>query len=179
MACISKLASAIAYDCDTGTTGLISAVIINKADIVSYVVDSGGATVKGLTLAAGAKAYRVDTIKRSLVVSSALKINDGAPNAQSHAATGVVTSAQNGTWRLLMAALTNGSFVVVAKSSTVTWPLVYGLYYGLSSTVLDNNSHDNGGWTSFTMETPENVIGEDTLSMRMEDYDALYAAAVE
>ena len=38
MACISKLANAIAYDCDTGATGLVSAIIINKADIVRCIV---------------------------------------------------------------------------------------------------------------------------------------------
>ena len=45
MACISKLASAIAYDCDSGMTGFASAVIINKSDIAGYVVESS--TMKG------------------------------------------------------------------------------------------------------------------------------------
>ena len=178
MACISKLASAIAYDCDTGATGLISAVIINKADIASYRVNTDGNAVEQLTLVPGAKAYRIDTVKRSLVVSSALKINDGAPNALTHSVTGVLTRTQNGVWRLLISALTNGSFVVVAKASVVDFPLVFGLYYGLSTTAIDKNSHDNGGWTTFTMETPENVIGEDPLSISQVDYDALYEAAV-
>ena len=39
MACISKLARAIPYNCDSGATGLNSAIIINKADIVSFSVD--------------------------------------------------------------------------------------------------------------------------------------------
>ena len=50
MACISKLASAIAYDCDTGATGLVSAIIINKADIASFTVDTRTASVSGVTL---------------------------------------------------------------------------------------------------------------------------------
>ena len=50
MACISKLANAIAYDCDSGATGLVSALIINKADIASFTVTAGG-TVSALTLA--------------------------------------------------------------------------------------------------------------------------------
>lgn len=178
MACISKLNTPILYDCDTGATGLASAIIINKADIVSYVVDPRGDTISGLTIAPGARIFKVDTVKRSLVVSSALKINDGAPNAQSHTVTGTVTLMQQGIGRLVMAALTNGSFVVLAKSLTDNPPLVYGLYYGLSTTALDQNSHDNGGWISFTMETPENVIGEDTLAIRAGDYDALYKVAV-
>ena len=39
MACISKISSAIAYDCDTGGTGLVSALLINKEDIVSIAFD--------------------------------------------------------------------------------------------------------------------------------------------
>ena len=90
MACISKLASAIAYDCDTGATGLTNALIINKADIASFAVDANAA-VQSLVLTPGAVAYKVDTVKRSLVASSALKVNDGAPNAYTHTVTMVDT----------------------------------------------------------------------------------------
>ena len=40
MACISKLANAIAYNCDSGAAGLASAIIINKSDIASFVLSS-------------------------------------------------------------------------------------------------------------------------------------------
>ena len=178
MACISKLASAIAYDCDSGTTGLVSALIINKADIAGFSLESGTMTVSGVTLAAGAKAYKIDTVKRSLVLSTALKVNEGAPNAYSHSATLVYTGILDATGRKLVTALTNGSFVIVTKTATLAAPRVYGLYYGLSATAIDNNSHENGNWTTFTLETPENVIGEDPCNMDSTAYDALYAAAV-
>ena len=86
MACISKLANAIAYDCDSGATGLVSAIIINKADIKSYTLDAN-VKVVGLTLATGTSAYKVDTVKRSTTASTALKINEGAPNAYTHSVT--------------------------------------------------------------------------------------------
>lgn len=178
MACISKLASAIVYDCDTGATGLESAIIINKADIAKFFIDGGNLTVSGVTLVPGAKAYKIDTIKRSLVLSSALKVNEGAPNAHSHSATMVYTGVLNGAARAVMSALTNGSFVIMAKNATHAAPRVYGLYYGLSATAIDNNSHENGNWTTITLETPENVIGEDSVAVAVADYDALYAAAV-
>ena len=72
MACITKLANAIAYDCDSGATGLVSALIINKADIASY--DMSNDLGVAITLTPGAKAYKIDTVKRSLVVSSALRL---------------------------------------------------------------------------------------------------------
>ena len=178
MACITKLANAIAYDCDSGSTGLVSALIINKADIAGFSLESGTMTVSGVTLAAGAKAYKIDTVKRSLVLSTALKVNEGAPNAYSHSATLVYTGILDAAGRKLVTALTNGSFVIVAKTATLAAPRVYGLYYGLFATAIDNNSHENGNWTTFTLETPENVIGEDSVALTMADYDALYAAAV-
>lgn len=178
MACISKLANAIVYDCDTGATGLVSAIIINKADIESYVVDSANNAVTALTLVSGAKAYRIDTVKRSLVVSSTLKVNDGAPNAYTHSASLVVTRAADSSYRNIRTALTNGSFVVLAARPGIAGAYVYGLYYGLYATASESSSHDNGGWTTATLETPENVIGEDNILAIKTVYDALYAAAL-
>ena len=178
MACITKLARAIPYNCDSGATGLNSAIIINKADIASFSVDSTSMIVSGLTLAAGAKAYKIDTVKRSLVLSTALKVNDGAPNANTHSASIVFTDTVDIAWRQVMQSFTNGSFVIIAKPVDGTFPRVYGLYYGLSATAIDNNSHENGNWTTLTLETPENVIGEDSVAMAVADYDALYVAAV-
>lgn len=171
MACISKLASAIAYDCDSGATGLVSAIIINKADIASYKAGSSAAIVTALTLVSGAKPFKIDTVKRSLVVSSSLKINEGAPNAYSHSASITMTAKGDTVTRLAMDAFANGSFVIVAKWAGRESAEVYGLYYGMSATGVESNSHDNGGWTTITLETPENVIGEDTLRAS----DALYA----
>ena len=179
MACISKLANAISYDCESGATGLVSAIIINKADIVSFTVDASNLLVSGVTLASGAKAYKIDTFKRSLVLSSTLKVNDGAPNAYSHSATVVFTEVMTNKGRSTMSAFTNGSFVIIAKGPTTAPPRVYGLYYGMSATAVDNSSHDNGNWTTITLETPESVIGEDVMAMSDVDYAAMYAAAVE
>jgi hypothetical protein len=179
MACITKLANAIAYDCDSGTTGLDSAIIINKADIERYVLDAN-VKVTSLTLAAGASAYKVDTVKRSTTASVALKINDGAPNAYTHSVTltimGFIGSVD---YAKLLGALANGSFVVLAKHRGVSRNCaVYGLYYGMSAVSIDRGSHDNGGWVAVKLETPENVIGEDSLYIGDAEYDALYEAAV-
>ena len=177
MACISKLIHAIAYDCDSGATGLVSAMIINKADIASFTVDQYG-KVPGLPLVEGAKAYKIDTVKRSLVLSTALKVNDGAPNAFTHSATLTYTgSGSDEAFTSFARALSNGSFVILARrvAGNVS---VYGLYYGMSATAFDQNSHENGSWTTTTIETPENVIGEDNLIMSNGTYNALYGTAV-
>lgn len=178
MACITKLANAIAYDCDSGATGLVSAIIINKADIASFTVTGG--YLSALTLVPGATAYKVDTVKRSTTISTSLKINEGAPNAYTHTVNLTVMDAR-GTddYAKMSLALSNGSFVVLARHATLTGrQAVYGLYYGLSATSAERSSHDNGGWATYTIETPENVIGEDNLYTGTAVYDALYDAAV-
>lgn len=178
MACISKLANAIAYNCDTGATGLVSALIINKADIAGFDIDAPTGVISRLTLAEGATPFRIDTIKRSLVVSSALKVNDGAPNAYTHSASIVYTGIHDAVYRDTMASLANGSFVIIVRRVGNSSGDPYGLYYGMSVTGADSSSHDNGGWTTITMSTPESVIGEDTLTLVQSEYDRLYEAAV-
>lgn len=178
MACITKLTNAIAYNCDTGATGLVSALIINKADIAGFTVDATG-KVPSLSLVSGAKAYKIDTVKRSLVLSTALKVNDGAPNAFTHSATLTYTGIDSDeNFVSISRALSNGSFVILAQPIGGNVD-VRGLYYGMSATAFDQNSHENGAWSTTTIETPENVIGEDNLIMSKATYNALYEAAVE
>lgn len=175
MACISKLARAIAYDCDTGATGLTSALIINKEDIASFTLSSDGTNVGTLATVGANQVFKIDTVKRTVTASRALKINDGAPNAYTHTVTLTTTSISGSLG--LSQAFSNGRFVVITKDVSGAC-YVYGLYYGLSATSAEHSSHDNGGWATYTLETPENVIGEDNLSMLTSYYDTLYEAAV-
>lgn len=176
MACISKLARAIAYDCDTGATGLVSALIINKSDIASFGMSSDSTAVTALLMAEANRVFKIDTFKRTVTASTALKVNEGAPNAYKHTVTLTLTSITGSV--SLSQAFSNGRFVVITKD-TLGECYVYGLYCGLSATAYDRSTHDNGGWATVTLETPETVIGEDNLSMNTVYYDTLYASAVE
>ena len=187
MACLTKIKSAITYDCDGGNIGLVSALLINKEDIATIVFDSANsALVKTITLKDGATAYKIDTIKRTLVTTESLKVNEGAPNAYTHTATAVVTSAvASALFRDLINPVANGSFVILTRTlksvgSTLAADTVrpFGLYYGMSATAVDRSSHENGGWYTITMATPERVIGEDALTLNIGNYSVLYDAAV-
>ena len=113
------------------------------------------------------------------MLSTALKVNDGAPNAFTHTATLTnMTSTTSGVHFNISNAMSNGSFVIVSRPVGGTTATVHGLYYGMSATAFDQNSHENGAWSTITLETPGNVIGEDNLSLSSADYSALYAAAV-
>ena len=187
MACLSKIKSAITYDCDSGNVGLLSALIINKEDIMSIVFDvNRPALVASITLKEGASVYKIDTVKRTLVTTEALKVNEGAPNAYTHTATVVVTSAAaTALFSDLINPVANGSFVILTRalrspSSAEVTNIIrsFGLYYGMSTTAVDCSSHENGGWYTITMATPERVIGEDALRVSSALYDTLYNAAV-
>ena len=187
MACISKISSAIAYDCDTGGTGLLSALLINKEDIASIAFDpTSSALVTVITLKAGAKAYKIDTVKRTLITTEALKINEGAPNAFTHSATAVVTApVASALFKDLINPVANGSFVIVTRALRAFGSSLlgdtarpFGLYYGMSATAIERSSHENGGWFTITMATPERVIGEDALTLEIGNYGTLYADAV-
>lgn len=182
MACITKLAGGFAYDCDTGATGIESAIIINKDDIASFIVApyAGAGTalaLTGLTLAASAKAYKIDTPKRVLVISETLKVNEGAPNMYKHSVALMATENQNAAFVLKLQGMPNGSYVVIARGVNKK-NRVYGLYYGLSATSIERSSADNGSWVSLTLETPEQFIGEDFLGLADGLYTSLYDAAV-
>lgn len=179
MACITKLAGGFAYDCDTGATGIENAFIVNKGDIASFTLDpTASSIVNTLTLVAGAKAFKIDTPKRTLVVTESLKVNEGAPNALSFSASLTITAASNYALRMkVFQAMENGSFVLFTKEPSTTYR-VYGLYYGLSATAYDRTTHDNGGWLTVNMETPEQFIGEDSLQLGASVYTSLYDAAV-
>lgn len=187
MACISKISSAINYDCDTGGTGLLSALLINKEDIASVAFDpTNSALVTTITLKEGASAYKIDTVKRSLTTTETLKINEGAPNAYTHSATVVVTApVASALFKDVINPVANGSFVILTRalrpvSSTLLGDTSrpFGLYFGMSATAVDRSSHDNGGWFTISMATPERVIGEDALTLNIGNYDVLYSAAV-
>ena len=179
MACITKLAGGFGYDCDTGATGIENAFIVNKEDIASFTFDPTYPTiVSALTLVAGATAFKIDTPKRTLVVTESLKTNEGAPNALSFSASLTITAVNNFTLRTnVLRAMPNGSFVLFTKEANATYR-VYGLYYGLSATAYDRTTHDNGGWIMVNMGTPEQFIGEDSLQVQQSTYAALYGAAV-
>lgn len=186
MACLSKIQSAITYDCDGGNVGLISALLINKEDIATIVFDPDNkALVTDIKLKEGTKAYKIDTVKRTLVTTESLKVNEGAPNAYTHTATAVVTGAiVSALFRDIINPFANGSFVILTKAlksigSSVSGDTArpFGLYYGMSATAVDRSSHENGGWYTITMATPERVIGEDALTLSIGVYELLYSKA--
>ena len=173
MGCLSKLNKAILADCDGGATGVAEMLLINFADISSKSVAYGMATIM---LAASAKAVLVESNKKGVNATEEIKQNDNAPTALTQAVTLTIYQGdRNGA--LIVNQILNGTFLALVKTKTGVFR-VYGYNYGLVATAVSQDLNVNGGYTTITLSTPENVIGESRINMAWQDYNALRDAAI-
>lgn len=173
MGCLSKLNKAILVDCDGGATGVAEMLLINFADIATKSVADGIATI---TLASGAKAVLVESNKKGVNATEEVKQNDNAPTALTQAVTFTLYQGNtNGT--LIVNQILNGTFLALVKTKAGR-TRVYGINYGLTLSALTEDMNANGGFTTITLSTPENVIGEMRVSFADASYNTLRAAAI-
>ena len=173
MGCLSKLNKAILVDCDGGATGVAEMLLVNFADIATKGVTDGIATI---TLASGAKAVLVESNKKGVNATEEVKQNDNAPTALAQAVTFTLYQGNtNGT--LIVNQILNGTFLAIVKTKAGR-TRVYGINYGLTLSALTEDMNANGGFTTITISTPENVIGEMRVSFADASYTTLRNAAI-
>ncbi|WAX07920.1 hypothetical protein BK735P1_00009 [Bacteroides phage BK735P1] len=173
MGCLNKLNKAILVDCDGGATGVAEMLLINFADIASKSIAAGVATI---TLAAGTKAVLVESNKKGVNATEEIKENDNAPTALTQAVTFTLYQGDaNGTQ--IVNQILNGTFLALVKTKAGIYR-VYGYNYGLVATAVSQDLNANGGFTTITLSTPENVIGESRFNMADASYNTLRAAAI-
>lgn len=173
MGCLSKLNKAILVDCDGGATGVAEMLLINFADIATKSVAGGIATI---TLASGAKAVLVESNKKGVNATEELKQNDNAPTALTQAVTFTLYQG-NTIGTQIVNQILNGTFLALVKTKAGR-TRVYGINYGLTLSALTEDMNANGGFTTITLSTPENVIGEMRVSFADANYNTLRAAAI-
>lgn len=174
MGCIPKLNKAILVDCDAGATGIGELLLINYSEIASKGLTAGQAT---LTLASGGKAILVESNKKGVNASSEARINDNAPAALADSVTFTIYSKDQNSADIVNRIL-NGRFVAVAKMKEKNIYRVYGLVYGLNMSAYTEEANANGGFTTITLTTPENVIGEQRAHFNPTTYTTLRAGAI-
>lgn len=173
MGCLNRLNKAILVDCDGGAAGVAEMLLINFADISSKSVAAGVATI---TLASGTKAVLVESNKKGVNATEEIKTNDNAPTALTQAVTFTLYQGDaNGT--LIVNQILNGTFLALVKTKAGRIR-AYGYNYGLSATAISEDLNANGGFTTITLSTLENVIGETRLSFADASYNTLRAAAI-
>ena len=173
MGCLNKLNKAILVDCDGGATGVAEMLLVNFADISFKSVANGVANVD---LVGGAKAVLVESNKKGVNATEEVKQNDNAPTALTQAVTFTLYQGNtNGT--LIVNQILNGTFLALVKTKAGR-TRVYGYHYGLSMSAFSEDLNANGGFTTITLSTSENVIGETRLSFADASYNTLRAAAI-
>lgn len=173
MGCLNKLDRAILVDCDGGATGVAEMLLINFADIASKSVAEGLATI---ALASGAKAVLVESNKKGVNATEEIKTNDNAPTALTQAVMFTLYQGNaNGTQ--IVNQILNGTFLALVKTKAGR-TRVYGYNYGLSMSAFSEDLNANGGFTTITLSTSENVIGEARVSFADASYNTLRAAAI-
>lgn len=174
MGCISKLNRAILVDCDAGATGIEELLLINYSEIASKGLTGGQAT---LTLTSGGKAILVESNKKGVNASSEARINDNAPTGLADSVTFTIYSKDQNSADIVNRIL-NGRFVAVAKMKEKNVFRVYGLVYGLTMSAYTEEANANGGFTTITLTTPENVIGELRAHFNLTTYTTLRIGAI-
>lgn len=161
-------------DCDAGATGIEELLLINYSEIASKDLSAGQAT---LTLSSGGKAILVESNKKGVNASSEARVNDNAPAALADSVTFTIYGKGEGSADTVNRIL-NGRFVAVAKMKEKNIYRVYGLVYGLNMSAYTEEANANGGFTTITLTTPENVIGEQRAHFNPATYATLKAGAI-
>lgn len=172
MGCLNKLNRAVLVDCDGGAAGVAEVLLINFADISSKSVAGQVATI---TLAGNA--VLVESNKKGVNATEEIKTNDNAPTALTQAVTFTVYE-KGDTGAAIVNSILNGTFLAIVKPKEAGSNRVYGYNYGLVATAVSQDLNANGGYTTITLSTPENVIGESRVNMTGTAYNALRATAI-
>lgn len=173
MGCLNRLHKAILVDCDGGATGVAEMLLVNFADIAAKSVLDGSATIN---LLGGTKAVLVESNKKGVNATEEIKQNDNAPTALTQAVTFTLYQGDvNGT--LIINQILNGTFLALVKTKAGRIR-VYGYNYGLNATAISEDLNANGGFTTITLSTSENVIGEARVSFPGPSYSALRGDAI-
>ena len=173
MGCLNKLDRAILVDCDGGATGVAEMLLINFADIAAKSVSNSVATIN---LLGGTKAVLVESNKKGVNATEEIKQNDNAPTALTQAVTFTVYQGNADGTRIINQIL-NGTFLALVKTKAGKFR-VYGYNYGLNATAISEDLNANGGFTTITLSTSENVIGEARVSFPDGHYSALRGDAI-
>lgn len=174
MGCISKLNRAILVDCDAGATGIEELLLINYSEIESKDLSAGQAM---LSLSSGGKAILVESNKKGVNASSEARVNDNAPAALADSVTFTIYGKGENSADIVNRIL-NGRFVAVAKMKEKNVYRAYGLVYGLNMSAYTEEANANGGFTTITLSTPENVIGEQRANFNPATYTTLRTGAI-
>lgn len=164
MACIKELNNAISYDCQGGTVNVAELYLINRSQVSAYTLNAGADKMDTITLTSGAKTVPVECYKAGVKVVEALKAGDARAGVDQSLT--FTLYKKSGTDALILKALLSGSFMAAVRFADLNADKqILGVVSGLESSQLDTDSSTNGGFTTVTIKTPEDAIGESRMKL--------------
>lgn len=173
MGCINNIAGAITYDCLGGAVGIADLMLINYSDIQSVAINKGEATV---TLTSTGKPVRVASIRKGANATEAVRSNENAPNALEQSVNFTVYK-KSKVEADFVNMIINSRLVAVAKMIENDVYRIFGCNHGLEVSALEESANENGGFTTITISTPENVLGEARATITGSTWNTLIAKA--
>ena len=173
MGCISNIAGAITYDCSGGAVGIADLLLINYSDVQSVAINKGEATV---TLTSTGKPVRVASIRKGANATEAVRSNENAPNALEQSVNFTVYK-KSKVEADFVNTIINSRLVAVAKMIENGVYRIFGCNHGLEVSALEESANENGGFTTITISTPENVLGEARATITESTWNTLIAKA--
>lgn len=173
MGCISNITGAITYDCLGGAVGIADLLLINYSDVQSVAINAGEATI---TLVGSAKPVRAASIRKGANATEAVRSNENAPNALEQTVNFTVYK-KTKVEADFVNTIINSRLVAVAKMVENGVYRIFGPNYGLEVSALEESANENGGFTSITLSTPENVLGEPRAVITESTWNTLVAKA--
>lgn len=173
MGCISNIEGAITYDCLGGAVGIADLMLINYSDIQSVAINKGEATV---TLTSTGSPVRVASIRKGANATEAVRSNENAPNALEQSVNFTVYK-KSKVEADFVNMIINSRLVAVAKMIENGVYRIFGCNHGLEVSALEESANENGGFTTITISTPENVLGEARATITESTWNTLIAKA--
>lgn len=164
MACIKELNNAITYDCQGGTVNVAELYLINRSQVSAITLNAEGTGATAITLTTGAKTVPVECYKSGVKVTEALKAGDVRAGID-QSLTFTLYDKSAATNRIVKALL-SGNFLAAVKFNDLNArKQLLGVNSGLEVSQMDTDSSANGGFTTVTIKTPEDAIGENRVDM--------------
>lgn len=175
MACIKTLNKAITYACQPGSVGIAEMYLINFDDVTGGTVD-GANHMTAITLKSGTKTVPVECYKNGAKFTEALKLSDVSAGLDQSVMFTVYNKSvpDIGT---IMAALLSGRFMAAIKLNDInSTPIMAGYKCGLEISQADTDSNAAGGFTTITIKTPDDAIGENRITISSAAWTTIAAA---
>lgn len=164
MACIKELNNAITYECQGGTVNVVGLYLVNRSHVSAYTLNTSGGQMDTITLTSGAKTVPVECYKAGVKVIEALKAGGMRAGVDQSLTFTLYNKGANS--QSIVKALLSGSFLAAVKFADLNADnLILGVVSGLEISQLDTDSSANGGFTTITLKTPEDSIGENRMKI--------------